>query len=514
LRGLTVAERSSAPGAAIRSVLIIGGGTAGWMTAAALGHKLLGTGIAIRLVESAEIGTVGVGEATVPHIRHFNQALGFDEADFMSSTKATFKLGIEFRNWGQVGDSYIHPFGDFGRPIAGAPFIHSWARLRRAGRVGNLDAYSVPVVAARADRFQHPGADPDALESSYSYAYQFDAGLYAAYLRRFSEARGVVRQEGKIVGVARDPAGAGIRSVTLESGETLSADLFVDCSGFRGLLIEGALETGYESWAHWLPCDRAWAVPCANVGPIGPYTRATAAEAGWMWRIPLQHRAGNGHVYASRFLSDEAALAQLLAQLDAEPMAEPRQLRFVPGKRRRQWVGNTVAIGLAAGFLEPLESTSIHLIQVGIETLLDLFPGSAPDPLDASEFNRRMDLEYDRVRDFIILHYCATQRDDSALWRHVRTMALPDSLEEKLELFRGRGVVQTYRHGMFQEPSWLAVYAGQNIVPDHGDPSVEAVSLAEIEDRVAAVAGDVAAAARRLRTHADLLGSLGTAMQG
>jgi tryptophan halogenase len=489
----------------IGSVLVIGGGTAGWMTAAALGHKLRGSGIAIRLVESAEIGTVGVGEATVPHIRHFNAALGFDEADFMAATKATFKLGIEFRNWGQVGDSYLHPFGAFGRPVAGAPFIHSWARLRRAGRAGNLDPYSVPVVAARADRFRHPGDEPEALESSYSYAYQFDAGLYAAYLRRFAEACGVVRQEGKVVRVDRAPADEGVDSVTLESGETLRADLFIDCSGFRGLLIEGALTAGYESWAHWLPCDRAWAVPCANVGPIGPYTRATAGAGGWMWRIPLQHRAGNGHVYASRFLSDDEALAQLLAQLDAPPLAEPRQLRFVPGKRRRQWVGNTVAIGLSAGFLEPLESTSIHLIQVGIETLLDLFPGAEPDPLEAAEFNRRMDLEYDRVRDFIILHYCATQRDDSALWRHVRTMDLPDSLNEKLALFRARGIVQTYRHGMFLEPSWHAVYAGQNIVPAHGDPQVEAASLAAIEMAVSRVAAEVATAAGRLPLHADLL---------
>ncbi len=489
----------------IGSVLIVGGGTAGWMTAAALSHKLAGTGIAVQLVESEAIGTVGVGEATVPHIRHFNHSLGFDEADFLARTNATFKLGIEFCNWGRIGDSYIHPFGEFGRPVAGAPFIEQWARLRRSGRVGNLDAWSLPVAAAREARFAHPSGAPDTLTASYGYAYQFDAGLYARFLRDYAEARGVVRHEGRVVDVARDQASGHIASITLDDGRLLDADLFVDCSGFRGLLIEDALGAGYEDWRQWLPCDRAWAVPCPNVGPIAPYTRATAQGAGWTWRIPLQHRAGNGHVFSSDFIDDQTALDTLIAGLDAPPLVEPRQLRFVPGKRKAQWVGNTVAIGLAAGFLEPLESTSIHLIQIGIETLLDLFPAADWDPVDARGYNARMNLEYDRVRDFIILHYAATQRDDTPFWDHVRTMALPDSLAEKMALFRARGHVVGYRHGMFLEPSWHAVYAGQNIVPERGGAAAETGDLNSISAELAALSEEIARTAATLPPHADAL---------
>lgn len=489
----------------IASVLIVGGGTAGWMAAAALSHKLAGTGITVRLVESAEIGTVGVGEATVPHIRHFNASLGFDEADFMTRTNATFKLGIEFRNWGRRGDSYIHPFGAFGHPIDGVDFHHHWARAHRAGDAPPFDACSLPVAMARRDRFAHPAADAADLRSTYSYAYQFDASLYARYLRDYAEARGVVRTEGKVVDVALDGESGFVRSVTLDSGETIAADLFVDCSGFRGLIIEGALNAGYEDWRHWLPCDRAIALPCPNTSAIGPYTRATALDAGWAWRIPLQHRAGNGHVYSSGFIDDDAALQALLAQLDAPPLAEPNRLRFVTGKRRRQWIGNCVALGLAAGFLEPLESTSIHLIQIGIERLLDLFPTRDWDPIDAAEFNRQMDLEYERVRDFLVLHYCATQRDDSDFWNHVRTMPLPDSLAYKMALFRERGVVVNYREGMFLEPSWLAVYIGQNIVPDGGDPRVgSARPLGGVADEIAAIADT-------LPRHEDVLRNMRTA---
>jgi tryptophan 7-halogenase len=483
----------------IASVLIVGGGTAGWMVAAALGHKLSGTGIAVTLVESEAIGTVGVGEATVPHIRAFNQSLGFDEAAFMAATNATYKLGIEFRNWGRIGDSYIHPFGAFGRPIDGVDFHHHWIALQRQGLAEPFDRYSLPVAMARANKFTHPATDPESLASTYGYAYQFDASLYARFLRAQAEAKGVVRLEGRVVDVAQDDRGH-VAAVTLDDGRRLAADLFVDCSGFRGLLIEGTLNSGYEEWTHWLPCDRAWAVPCANVGAIGPYTRATALDAGWTWRIPLQHRAGNGHVFSSSFTDEQAALDRLLGQLDAEPLAEPRQLRFVTGKRRRQWIGNTVAIGLAAGFLEPLESTSIHLIQLGIERLLDLFPTADWDPLDAAEFNRLMDLEYERVRDFIILHYCATQRDDTPFWNHVRTMALPDSLRAKMDLWRARGVVVKYRQGMFLEPSWLAVYLGQNVVPNATDPRA---ILAEKD--AAAMLREIAATATTMPSHEDVL---------
>jgi tryptophan halogenase len=307
--------------------------------------------------------------------------------------------------------------------------------------------------------------------------------------------------EGRVVDVPLDARGH-VQSVTLDDGRSLAADLFVDCSGFRGLLIEQALHGGYEDWSYWLPADRAWAVPCANVGAIAPYTRATALEAGWAWRIPLQHRAGNGHVFSSSFTDEQVALDRLLGQLDAPPLAEPRQLRFTTGKRRRQWIGNTVAIGLAAGFLEPLESTSIHLIQLGIERLLDLFPTSDWDPLDAAEYNRLMDGEYERVRDFIVLHYCATQRDDTAFWNHVRTMALPDSLAAKMELWRARGVVVKYRQGMFLEPSWLAVYLGQNIVPRAVDPLAD-VQSADADAK--ALLAEIAATTERLPRHEQVL---------
>jgi tryptophan halogenase len=490
---------------AIGSIAIIGGGTAGWMTAAALSHKLAGLPITITLVESAEIGTVGVGEATVPHIRHFNASLGLDEADFMARTQATFKLGIEFRNWGRIGDSYIHPFGAFGRDIGGVPFHHLWARRRRKGNVAPFDAFSLPVQAARQGRFAHPADDPASPFATYSYAYQFDAGLYAAYLRDFAETRGVVRIEGKVVDTALDASSGSVRSVALESGQRISADLFVDCSGFRGLLIEQALKAGYEEWTHWLPCDRAIAVPCANVGPIMPYTRSTALEAGWAWRIPLQHRAGNGIVYSSAFIDDDAAEQAVLGQLDSTPLADPRQLRFVTGKRRRQWIGNCVAIGLSAGFLEPLESTSIHLIQIAIGRLLDLFPTTDWDPLDAAEFNRLMDLEYERVRDFLILHYHATERDDTPFWNQCRTMALPDSLMHKMALFRERGVVVNYRDGMFLEPSWLAVYLGQRVIPAQGDPLADGIDDALLTAEIDRMAADYTRAAARLPLHESLL---------
>ena len=495
----------------LQHILIVGGGTAGWMTAAALAHKLAGLPIRISLVESEEIGTVGVGEATVPHIRFFNSALGIDEAEFMRATKATFKLGIEFRNWGRIGDSYIHPFGAFGMAEDGVPFLHQWLRARKAGLSHALEDFSLPVQAARRNRFAPPKQDPRSLYSTYSYAYQFDATLYGRFLRAFAEGLGVQRIEGRIVDAALDGASGFIQSVTLASGQTFGADLFVDCSGFRGLLIEQALSAGYESWQHWLPCDRAVAMPCESAEELTPYTRATALQAGWTWRIPLQHRVGNGHVYASAFIDDSQAEQALRDALEGAPLAEPNRLRFVPGKRHRQWIGNCVALGLAAGFIEPLESTSIHLVQLAIGKLLELLPFSGWDPLDAAEFNRAMDLEYERVRDFIILHYSATQRDDSPLWDHCRTMRVPDSLAHKLELFRDRGVVVNQRDGMFLEPSWIAVYLGQNIVPRKVDPLAERVAPERLSPRLSDMAGACRQAADSMPRHAAYLRSINAA---
>lgn len=491
----------AADSGALRKIVIVGGGTAGWITAAALARKLSGLPIAVHLVESAEIGTIGVGEATVPHIRFYNAALGIDEADFLARTKATFKLGIEFRNWGRRGDSYIHPFGAFGKPFGEVDFHQHWLRLRALGDDTPFEAYSLPIQCARRDRFAHPAEDPNSLFSTYSYAYQFDAGLYAAYLRSYAEARGVRRTEGKVVDVALRSEDGFVSSIQLESGERIEGDLFVDCSGFRGLLIEQALQSGWEDWSHWLPCDRAIAIPCESGESLTPYTRATAREGGWIWRIPLQHRVGNGHVYSSAFLSDEEAEQSLLAQLEGAALAPPNRLRFRTGKRRRQWIGNCVAIGLSAGFLEPLESTSIHLIQLAIGRLIELLPAQGWDPLDAEEFNRQMDFEYDRVRDFLILHYCATQRDDTPFWDYCRTMALPESLAGKMALFRDRGVVVNYREGMFLEPSWLAVYLGQNILPRRYNPLADAVPAEEARATLGRIAAAITRAADAIPPH-------------
>lgn len=493
----------------IKDVIIVGGGTAGWMTAAALSHRLSSLPIRIRLIESDEIGTVGVGEATVPHIRFFNTTLGIDEADFMRRTNATFKLGIEFCNWGRLGDSYIHPFGVFGEEIGGVAFHHHWARFHRAGGVDPIEAFSIPVRAARSNQFARPDPDPDALLSTYSYAYQFDAGLYAAYLRAYAEARGVERIEGKIVDVAQHVDSGFVASVTLDDGRELGAELFVDCSGFRGLLIEQTLKAGYADWSHWLPCDRAVAVPCASSGPLAPYTRATALRAGWAWRIPLQHRVGNGHVYCSAHIADDEACDALMQQLDGAAQATPRFLRFKTGKRNRQWDRNVVAIGLAAGFLEPLESTSIHLIQLAIGRLLDLFPDQSWDPMAATEYNRLMDLEYERVRDFLILHYHATERTDTPFWNYVRTMPIPDSLAQKMDMFRNRGVVVNYRDGMFLDASWIAVYLGQGVIPMKSDPRGHALSDTNLFLQMAAMKSAHADAVATLPTQAEFLWQIG-----
>lgn len=458
----------------IRTVVIVGGGTAGWMTAAALSWAFRGR-IAIRLVESLEIGTVGVGEATIPHIRGFNQRLGIDERELMARTQATFKLGIEFRNWGRIGDAYIHPFGAYGSPINGVDFHHYWLKRRLAGDTTSICDYSLPIVAAYLNRFSPPAADRRSLLSTFSYAYQFDAGLYAAFLRHYAEQRGVVRAEGKIVDVRVSPEGGTIQSVALAGGQVIEGDLFIDCSGFRGLLVEQALHAGYEDWSRWLPCDSAVAVPCETAGPWTPYTRATADGYGWRWRIPLQHRVGNGYVFCSRYIDPSTATEVLMRNLEGAQLGDARLLRFVTGKRRKQWIGNCIAIGLSSGFLEPLESTSIHLIQQAITNLIELFPDRRFDPADATEFNRVMDLEYERIRDFLILHYNATERTDTDFWNYCRTMQVPDSLAQRLEIFRARGTLVTYREGCFLEPSWIAVYLGQGVVPRRYDPLADAV---------------------------------------
>ncbi len=486
-------------------VVIVGGGTAGWMTAAALA-ALLGPRVAdTHLIESEEIGIVGVGEATLPHIRAFNTRLGIDEAEFMAATSATFKLGIEFRDWGRRGDSYIHPFGAFGQDTDQVGFHHY---LNRAGGLDDIEAFSLPIVAARQAKFAPPSEDRSLL-STYGYAYQFDATRYAPYLRARAERGGVTRTEGRVVDVARDPLSGDVTAVTLADGTVVEADLFVDCSGFRALLLGQTLGEAYEDWSRWLPCDRAVAVPCAAASrPIAPYTTATAMAAGWRWRIPLQHRVGNGYVYASRYIDDDAATEALLGAIEGEPQAEPRFLRFTAGRRSRAWVRNVVGIGLAGGFLEPLESTSIYLIQTAITALIELFPQGAITDIDRDEFNRVLGLEYDRVRDFLILHYHATTRDDSPFWDHVRTMDIPDTLAEKMDLFRRRGRVMTYREGAFLEPSWVAVYLGQGIVPRGYDQRADLPSGAALGKALAQLRGETARAVATMPDHATYLSKL------
>jgi tryptophan 7-halogenase len=457
----------------MRKICILGGGTAGWMTAAAISNKLNALDLDIELVESDQIGTIGVGEATLPHIRFFNQALGIDEREFMKSTHATFKLGIEFCDWGRLGDHYVHPFGDYGFPVGDLDFHQLWLKLNAAKRVPRLDEYSYPVVAAEQGKFQLPGPDTNKIGSNFGYAYQFDSSLYAKFLRTYCEGKGVARTEGKVVNAVRDPNTGDVRKIELDDGREIEADLYVDCSGFRGVLIEQSLETGYDDWSHWLPCNRAVAVPSESRGKLLPYTRATARKAGWQWRIPLQHRTGNGHVYWNEFISDDEATAQLMGTLEGPALADPKQLYFKTGRRRKFWNQNVVCIGLSGGFLEPLESTSIHLIQEGITALIELFPDGSINALDREEYNERMALNFERVRDFLLLHYVATQRDDSEMWRYFRNMKLPDSLNEKLEAWLTRGYILKYEFGVFLPPSWIAVMLGQNLVPSGYDPRAD-----------------------------------------
>ena len=465
----------------IRKVVIVGGGTAGWMAAAAL-SRLVAGGVSVTLVESEEIGTVGVGEATIPSLLDFNRAMGFDEDAFVRATQATFKLGIEFRDWAAPGDAYLHPFGVHGRDADGVGFHQLWLRQRQAGGSvdpGEIGDYCLSAVAARLGRFTRPAANPAAVLSTLSYAFHFDAALYARFLRGHAEDEGVVRVEGRVVSVEQDSETGFLTAIALADGRRLDGELFVDCSGFRALLIGDALAVPFTSWQHRLPCDRAWAVPSARSGPAAPYTRASADSAGWRWRIPLQHRVGNGHVYSSAHTSDEAARDALLAGLDGDALAEPRQLRFEAGRRDRLWDRNCVAIGLSGGFLEPLESTSIHLIQSGVMRLLSLFPDRGFDRTEIDVYNRLLLREYEQVRDFIILHYHATTRTDSPFWNHCRTMPLPETLREKLALWSGKARLLREAGELFTPDSWLAVLLGQRVIPAGHDPLAAAFPVAE-----------------------------------
>jgi tryptophan 7-halogenase len=471
----------------IRKIVIVGGGTAGWMAAAALSRTIGGNPqIEIELVESDEIGTVGVGEATIPQINLFNTLLGIDEPEFVRATHATYKLGIEFVDWTRIGHRYVHPFGFYGHDMLGVEFHHFWLKGRMLGDPAPLDAYSPCVMGGLAGRFAHPRPDlPNSPLAKLGYAFQFDAGLYARFLRRIAQSGGVRRTEGRIVDVEHDAQTGLVAAVRLASGMQVAGDLFIDCSGFRGLLIGEAMGASFEDWTRWLPCDRAVAVPCENGGDRRPLTRSTARAAGWQWRIPLQHRIGNGYVYSSAHLSDDEATATLLANLDGVPLAEPRQLRFRAGHRREAWVGNVVALGLAAGFLEPLESTSIHLVQSGIARLMALFPTRRFEPLEIERFNRETVQEYTDIRDFLVLHYKATERDDTPFWDYCRTLPPPEGLAYKLAMFRANGRIFREHEELFTETSWLSVMVGQGIQADGYHPVADMLSDAETLRRLA-----------------------------
>jgi tryptophan halogenase len=488
----------------IREIVVVGGGTAGWMAAAAL-SRLLDKRIRITVIESDEIGTVGVGEATIPPLTAYNNMLGINEDEFLAATQGTFKLGIEFVDWGAVGTRYFHPFGPHGQDFRGVHFHQLYLRERKRRELPDIAEWSMSAVAAALGRYARPAPDSRLPLSQLAYAFHFDAGLYALFLRKLAEQGGARRVEGRIVDTRLDGESGQVEAVTLADGTTVAGELFVDCSGFRGLLIEQALETGYEDWTHWLPCDRALAVPTTYRGQPDPFTRSTARVCGWQWRIPLQHRMGNGLVYSSEHVSDDDAQRLLLGNLEGEPLADPRRLSFTTGRRTLAWNRNVVSLGLSSGFVEPLESTSIHLIQSGIVKLLALFPDRRFNPVERDEYNRQMQDVFEDVRDFIILHYKATRRQDSDFWNYCRTMDIPDKLAARLELWRSKGRI--FREGaeLFATPSWVAVLFGQGIVPEDYEPAADAMDGAQLSDVMDRMRLSYRDMAERMPTHAEFI---------
>jgi tryptophan 7-halogenase len=484
----------------IGSIAIVGGGTAGWLAASMLSRALPGTRTLITVIESPDIGTVGVGEATIPPIIDVLRFLSIDEADFIRHTQATYKLGIKFSDWRQLGHSYWHPFGTFGAPILRRPFYHAWQRAQAAGLAPRFNDYSLCATLGDAGKFRFPDGNPDAPAAGLRYALHFDATLVAKYLRSYSERLGVVRLERTVQSATRRENGF-LDELQFSDGSTLRADLYLDCSGFRGALIEQVLGTGYLDWSDMLPCDRAVAFPTALTSARPPYTHARARSAGWHWRIPLQHRAGNGYVYASSHLSDEQALEDLQRTLSETPLAEPRFLRFVTGRRKLFWNGNCVALGLASGFLEPIESTSIHLVTSGIYHLLEHFPDKNFDQTNIDSYNDELIFENERVRDFIVLHYCLTQREDTPLWRYCRSMAIPDSLRQRIELYRRTGRIRSRAGELFTDLSWFYIFEGLGVRPDSYDPLLDVVTVSKLNEIFASLASSTAAVAKSAPAH-------------
>ncbi|WP_144392516.1 tryptophan halogenase family protein [Pleionea sediminis] len=459
----------------IKTIVIVGGGTAGWMAAAALSRYLFSGHYHIRLIESEQIGTVGVGEATIPGIRDFNQKLGINENDFMRATHATFKLGIQFEGWNGGDDKYMHPFGFFGHELNGVPFHHYWLKSQQLSHKFELEEFSLAYQLAINNKFKLPNNDPKSIFSTFFYAFHLDASRYAVFLRKYAENRGVLRTEGKVDTVNLNPESGFIDSVTLDDRTQIKGDLFIDCSGFRGLLIEKALGVGYQDWSHWLPCNRAVAVQSESLEEPLPYTRAIARDAGWQWRIPLQHRVGNGYVYCDKQISDDEAWQTLNANVPGKQLTEPNFLKFTTGRRDKIWEKNCVSVGLSSGFLEPLESTSIHLIQTAIMKLITHFPDNQFAQEDIDDYNQQMCSQFDQVKDFLILHYFKNGRKDIPFWDECRTMAIPDSLKERLNLFQSSGHIQECSSEIFVDPNWLAVYIGQKVKPNSYHPLTDTI---------------------------------------
>jgi tryptophan halogenase len=495
-----VADAVTARPERIRSIAIVGGGTAGWLAASMLARSLPGTGVSITVIESAEIGTVGVGEATIPPIIDVLRFLRIDERDFMQHTNATFKLGIKFTDWKQSGHSYWHPFGTFGSPINRRPFHHCWHRARAAGLEPRLNDFSLCAALGDEGKFRSPDAQADAPAAGLRYALHFDATLVAKYLRRYAERLGVARLERTVADATRGDDGS-IDALQFSDNSRLQADLYIDCSGFRGMLIEQTLRTGYLDWSALLPCDRAVAFPSALRGARPPYTHSLARNAGWQWRIPLQHRIGNGYVYSSAHCSEQQALEDLVAVVGERPQTDPRFLRFVTGRRRLLWHRNCVALGLASGFLEPLESTSIHLVTSGVYHLLEHFPDRNFDPTNIDTYNARVIEEIDAVRDFIVLHYCLAQRDDGPFWSYCRSITIPDSLRERIELYRATGRIRVRAGELFTDLSWFYIFEGLGLRPASYDPLLDVISAGQLRDILASLATSTAAVVRTAAPH-------------
>jgi tryptophan halogenase len=489
----------------VLNITILGGGTAGWMTAAALAELLPNEQYQISLIESDQIGSVGVGEATLPHLRYFNQKLGIDESEFMRQTNATFKVGIEFSNWEKPNTHYMHPFDEYGVNFNNISFHHYWLKQQTNGDTHSLDEYSLPVMASKQQKFDFPSSYASPLLSTYTYAYHIDAGKYASFLRRFSEKRGVRRIEGKVVDVITRSANGEIEGLTLENGSRVNGDFFIDCSGFSAQLIGKVLSSEFEDWSHWLPCNKAIAVASEKSVSAPPYTKAIARDAGWQWQIPLQNRVGNGHVYCEQFMTQQQALDVLLQNLPGDAISEPNFLSFKAGKRSTMWSKNCLAIGLSSGFLEPLESTSIYLIQSAIMKLVELFPDTQNMQVKAKELNRFMNMEMERIRDFLILHYHATKRKDTGFWQYCQDMNIPDSLKEKMALFKQCGVIESYQHGLFLTPSWVAVFIGQGYIPQHIDPRVSQIAPDILAKKMAALRHSISKICYSMPSHLQTL---------